>query len=350
MYRLTIIFVLYFTLALGLILQSCTDKTEQTDLQQKIPVKTAPVIHKDISIPIYASGKLMAAAESKLSFKIAGIVNRILVNKGERVKKGQLLAQLDLVEMNAGVKQAQSAYDKTQRDFERVNNLFDDSVATLEQYQNAETGLEISGAALKAAKFNLKYSKIHAPSDGKILHKFAEEHELIGAGMPLFLFGSDEGSWVIKLGVTDREIVNLQVGDSADVFFDAYPKLKFFAQISELGGAANPMTGTFEVKLKVEANTARLFSGFVAKVTILPQKSRKYSLIPAAALFEATGDEGIVFHVKGPENQVKKINVIIDNIIDGQLAVSEGLEGVEQVITDGAPYLRDGSEILIVNK
>ena len=348
MIKILSILIICAIVAFGLVIQSHNDKDEQTD-QKKIAVKTVNVIQKELSIPIHASGTLLASTESKLSFKIPGVLDRIFVHKGEKVKKGQLLAQLDLVEIKSGVNQAQSAYNKAKRDFERVNNLFIDSVATLEQFQNAETGLEISSAALKATKFNLKYSQIHAPSNGNILYQFGEEHELLGAGMPLFLFGSIEGSWVINLGVTDREVVNLQIGDSAGVVFDAYPDKKYFAHISEIGGSANPMTGTFEIQLKVEKNKEKLFSGFVADVTIFPQERKKYSLIPAESLFEATGDDGFVYHVLEQENRVEKINIKIDNIIDGQLAVSEGLQGVKQVVTDGAPYLRDGSEIVIVN-
>jgi len=348
MFKTISIIVICTIVAFGLVVQSHNDEDEQNNQHQKIHVKTARVIQKKLSIPVHTSGILKATTESKLSFKIPGIINGILVNEGENVKKGQLLAELDLIEIKSKVIQARSAFDKAKRDFERINNLFQDSVATYEQKQNAETGLEIAGAALKAAEFNLKHSKIRAPANGNILQQFSEEHELIGAGMPLFLFGSEDGTWMIEIGVPDREIVNLQIGDSAKVIFDAYPDIKFSACVSEIGGSANPMTGTFEVQLEVEKNRERLFSGFVADVTIYPMNSREYSLIPAESLFEATGNEGTVFQVIYPENRVKKINIKIDNIFNGQLLVVERLENVNEVITDGAPYLRDGSEVIIV--
>ena len=115
---------------------TCSTKEEISEIKDRILVRTVPVLNKSISLPIQTSGKLYTSAESKLSFKIPGIIEKIYVREGQYVKKNTRLAILNLVEMNARVKQAESAFIKSERDLARVQRLYADSVATLEQLQN----------------------------------------------------------------------------------------------------------------------------------------------------------------------------------------------------------------------
>ena len=139
--------------------------TEELKHEEKIFVKTAQVTKEEISLPIHTSGKLYSKTELKLSFKIAGIIEKILVEEGQKINKGQLLAKLDQSEISAQVMRAKSGFQKASRDLERVKRLYADSVATLEQMQDATTGFDIAKSNLKVAEFNLKHSAIYAPTD-----------------------------------------------------------------------------------------------------------------------------------------------------------------------------------------
>ena len=140
---------LIFSLLLAVALWACGSKAEkastpvQTD-EVVVPVKLAPVRMATRAEPIVASGLVSSAEEARLSFKVGGIINQMLVDEGQTVRKGQLLATLDLTEMNAQVSQAQLASEKAERDLGRVKSLYADTAATLEQLQNATTGTERS--------------------------------------------------------------------------------------------------------------------------------------------------------------------------------------------------------------
>ncbi len=325
---------------------SSTEDTQQSDT--KINVELVPIVQKSLAIPIHTSGKLYTSTESKLSFKIPGIIARIYADEGQMVKKGSLLASLDLVEMNAKVNQAQSGQQKAQRDLERAQRLYADSVVTLEQLQNAKTALEIASSDAKIAEFNLRHSTIYAPESGKILKRFAEEGELIGAGNPVFLYGANKEGWVLRSGVTDRQIVQLQVGDEAIITFDAYPDKEFAAKVSEIEAVANPYTGTFEVEVQLEQRNIQLFSGFVGKITIIPGIAREYSVIPIESLVEGDLNEGYIFSADRKNNIATKHKIKIDKIIGNQMLVYSGLEGITEVVTYGAPYLTANAKIEIV--
>lgn len=331
-----------------LIWLNCNSKANEIQSQEKVIVKTAPVRLQDISFPIHTSGRLASKTEMKLSFKVGGIIQKIFVDEGQTLKKGQILATLDLSEINAKVIQARSGFEKTKRDFERVKRLYADSVATLEQMQDATTALEIARSNLKVAEFNLQHSAIYSPVDGKVLKRFVEVNELIGVGMPAFIFGSSGKDWIVRVGVADCDIIRIQLADSAVVSVDAYPDVKFPARISEIAEAADPMSGTFEVELSVDTKNYKIISGFIAKVEIFPAKKQRLFIVPIESLIEGDGHNGFVYTLATNREKAKKIPVKVGFILEKEVAIVAGLENVNQVITDGASYLTDGAEVKLV--
>lgn len=340
--------ILIISITIFGLISSCGKTTEEQETKTRINVRVAPVVQKSLALPISTSGKLYTSTESKLSFKIPGIIAQIYANEGQSVKKGVRLAALDLVEMKARVSQAQSARQKAERDLARAERLYADSVATLEQLQNSKTALDIASSDAKVAEFNLQYSTIYAPESGKILKRFAEEGELIGAGNPVFLYGASKEGWVLRAGVTDQQIIQLEVSDEAIITFDAYPDEKFPAKISEIEAVANPYTGTFEVELQLDPSNFQLYSGFVGKVKILPKKVQNYAVVPIEALIEGNMNEGFVYEADRKTNTATQYKIKIGKIVGNQMLVNSGLENIKEVVTYGAQYLTHNSRINIV--
>jgi RND family efflux transporter MFP subunit len=152
---------------------------------------------------INASGLVSTENEARLSFKIGGIIEKIYVKEGDRIKKGQLLATLKSTEIASQVQQVQLTVEKAQRDYQRANNLYKDSVVTLEQLQNAKTGLDIARQNLQQVAFNQEYSKIYAPADGFVVKKIGNEGELASSGSPVLFANalSASSKWILKIGL-----------------------------------------------------------------------------------------------------------------------------------------------------
>jgi RND family efflux transporter MFP subunit len=331
-----------------LLLAGCGTSEANSNSVEAVAVRTAKVERANVAPPIRATGVLSGKAESKLSFKIGGIVDRIVVSEGQSVRRGQLLATLKLAEINAQVHQAQNAFDKAARDLQRVQNLYRDSVATLEQFQDATTGYEVSKSALEIATFNWQYASIYAPANGKILKRFAEATELVSSGTTILLMRSAQDGWVVKTGLADRDVVRVAISDTARFTFDAYPNQSFSATVSEISGTASPMTGTYEVELRIEpAEGATFLSGMIAKAEISTSKKSHVALVPIESLVEADGSLGSVYTIS-PSHAAKKVGVSVAFIYDNYAAIAAGLEGVGEVITDGAAYLNDGDAIKII--
>ena len=148
---------------------ACSNKKENaTATEEAVVVRTAPVTVTNYTSTLQYSGKLASTSEANLSFKSGGVISRIYVKEGDHVSRGQLLATLNLTEINAQVQQAKQNADKANRDYTRAKNLYADTAATLEQLQNAETGQKVASEALRIASFNAAYAQIRAAANGVI--------------------------------------------------------------------------------------------------------------------------------------------------------------------------------------
>lgn len=344
MTRLIIIIGVLF----GFFLAGCGGNGEEAAEVRTIKVRAVEITEEDVTLPVRTSGVLSSSSEQRLSFKTGGIIESIQVDKGDIVKKGDVLASLDLAEITAMYIQAESGWKKSQRDLKRMENLYGDSVVTLEQYENTLTSLDVARSSLDIAKFNLKHSTITAPSSGKVLRRFAEESEMVGPGTPVFLFGVTGDGWDVKVGVIDRDLIRIRKGDSASVRFDAWPRHSFPAVVSEISGSADPMTGTFEVDLDLDPKGRTLASGFTTKVDIYPSDRVSSLVVPIESVVDGDGERGFIFIVSGSGDVARRVPVLLDELVGDRVAVRGLVEVGMMVVTDGAPYLIDGSRIEVV--
>ncbi len=325
---------------------ACNPQQPKKEIRAKPKVRTVVVTEQEITFPIHASGKLSSKSETKLSFKTGGIIKNIYVDEGQQVPEGEPLAALDLSEVKSMARQAGLGLQKAQRDYNRAKNLYADSIVTLEQFQNARTALEVARSNNRIAKFNLDHSQINAPSQGKILKRIAEENEVIAPGHPVFLFASTENAWVVRVNLTDKDIVRVSLLDSALVRFDGYPGKTFTGQVSEIGNSADPYTGTYEVELLMTRQPDKLVSGFIAKVDIYPSVTEKRVVIPLEALINGNGRKGTIYLVDN--NVALKREVTILSVRDDGIVLSGGLDPGDEIVTEGGEYLRDNTEVQVL--
>lgn len=338
------------TLASLVFMASCGKKktTPQTLVgDETIAVRLVDVAVANATDPIKASGLVSSMHEARLSFKTGGIIEKIYVKEGQAVKKGQLLAALNLTEINAQVQQAQENVGKIERDLKRVSNLYRDSVATLEQVQNLNTALSVAKQSLQIAQYNQGYSKIYAPENGVIVKKIMNEGELVGAGSPLFFFNATNlNDWVVKVGVADKDWARLTIGDEAQVTLDAFPDTYFKANVSTLAQGADQASGLYQVELKLNTQGKKMATGLFAKTDIRPSKIQTLPSVPIDAIIEGNGDNAFVYTIQA--GKAHKVNVTLAYINNQRAFVKTGLSGITQVVTDGSAYLIDGTKVKVV--
>jgi len=165
--------------------------------------------------------------------------------------------------------------------------------------------------------------------------------------MPILTLGSHARGVVVRAGLADRDVVRVRLGDRAVVRFDAFPDRTFEGTVTELAGAADPMTGTYDVEVTVPLPASRLASGLVGQVEIRPAATHRVALIPIESLLEADGSHATVFAVSADGRRAERRSVTIAFLTGDRVAVTSGLESVTTVVTDGAAYLDDGATLRI---
>lgn len=323
-----------------------------------VPIKLAPVSTVVRAEPVAASGLVSSAQEARLSFKVGGIINRLFVEEGQSVRKGQLLATLNLTEIDAQVSQAQLANEKAERDLGRVQRLYADTAATLEQLQNATTGSSAAKQNLTIAQFNRSYAQIHATVDGIVTRKAANAGEYIAPGASVYLISSNRRSdWVVRVGVSDKDWARLRLGNRASITLDAYPDRTFSGTISELAQAADPVNKLYEVEIRINPgpsgpSAVKFAPGLFAKVTLVPAQSRRYTLVPVEAIVEGNGKDGFVYVLvqnsrgAGPLH-VRKTPVQIGFLDGDKVLLTNGLAGVKEIVTAGSAFLTEESTVVV---
>jgi RND family efflux transporter MFP subunit len=310
------------------------------------PVRIATVVESTMTRPVSGTGTLGARDELVLGFKIGGVIARVAVDPGDRVRQGQVLATLEHREIDAQVAKAQSAAEKAERDVARLNRLYQDSVVTLAQLQDATTALDVAHADLDAASFNQRYATIVAPVSGTVLRRMANAGEQVAAGTPLLSIASLARGAVVRVGLVDRDVVRVKVGDSAAVRFDAYPNRTFRGTVREIGASATHGTGTFPVEVLI-AGAESLPNGLVGQVEIRPRDAETVRLVPIEALVEADGDRGTVYVLRPDQRHVERREVDIAFTDGARVALAGGLDHAQSVVTDGAAYLEDGDSVRV---
>lgn len=334
-----------------LLLAACKGNKERDGAiaqQDTIPVKVLPLIAENTTNSIYVSGYFTTNDETVLSFKNGGVISRIYVKEGDAVNKGQLLATINPTEIGAQVEQVQLSYQKAERDYQRAQKLFKDSVATLEQLQNAKTAFDVAKQQLQAAKFNQGYTEIRASKNGYVLKKLASEGQIVGPGTPVLqINGANEGTWLLKVGLSDMQWAQIKVGDRATVTTEALPT-PLAAVVSRKAESIDPQSGTFNAELSLTNTQAKgLATGLFGKAVINPTLKQSTFNIPYDALLDGGENEGYVF-VTDNGKTAKKVKVKLGTIDKDKIEVVGGLDSQSSIIISGSAYLTDGAKIKVV--
>lgn len=332
------------TAALAIGLQGCSSHAEPV-VHRATPVRVQAATTGPAKPAIATNGIVATKDEMRLSFKVAGVIKKIYVEEGQTVRKGERLAEIELTEIDAQVAQVRALAEKAQRDLDRGERLYADQVISLEQLQDLRTQASLQKSQLQGVEFNRGYSVIAAPQDGVVLRKLSQERELVPAGQAIVVIGARDRGYIVRAALSDREVVQLKLGDPAQIIMDAYPGRTIEGTVSEIANAADEKSGMFPVEIRFGSTPVPLASGLVAKLRVHPASAREAALtyVPISSVVEGDRDRASVFVMVG--DRVKRREVQVAFIDPAGVAVSAGLQPGEKVVTEGSLYLQDDERV-----
>jgi hypothetical protein len=166
--------------------------------------------------------------------------------------------------------------------------------------------------------------------------------------MPVFAINENiKDSWVLKVGLSDKDWASVEIGNKASIILDAYPDKILTGTIFRKSLAADIGSGSFQVEIKVNCEGISPALGMFGKAQIETNKSQKYQSIPYDALIEADGNKAFVF-VPMPNGKVKKQAIVIADFDNDKVNVKSGLEGINEIVLSNSAFLNSNSIITII--
>jgi len=231
----------------------------------------------------------------------------------------------------------------------RVSNLYADSIATLENFQDAQTQFDVAQQVLEQVAFNKKYARIYAADNGFVMRKLANKGEIIGPGAP-FLITNDASrgqGWQITCTINDREWAKVRKGNICRVQVDAYPDLIIAGKVADKSLRTEAVSGAFKVDIAIRPQSIELAVGMYGKAVINTDVNQSNITIPFEALVEANGNLGYVFTPKNDTTVIKR-KVRIRDYDKERIVIAEGLTKGEEIVISNSPFLNEYSTIKIV--
>lgn len=328
----------------------CSSK-DQKPANKSVDLNTTVVVtvHPETAegnTAVSAIGVITNGQEAKPSFKTGGVVSATYFEEGDYVKKGQLLAKLNLSEIDAQLFQANEALQKAERDYGRAKRLHADSVATLEQVQNAATAVELAKKTKDIILFNRQYSEVRSPINGRIVKQILHTGEMAGPGMPVCaIIGTGNGDWKVKAGFIDRDWLLLKNGQKASFVLDADPQQKYDVTLVDKAVIAGNASSLIDAEFSFSKRPENLAIGLLGKITINPSSGAKIMTLPIECLTQSNGNTSYVFIHENGKAKLRKITTA--KLMGDKVEVIEGITPEDEVIATGAMYLEDGDVVKI---
>jgi RND family efflux transporter MFP subunit len=340
---------LVFAACAVMVLSGCTNAPSATKADPLISVRLGQVQSADSAQSVGGAGTLALRFEKPLGFTSAGRIARILVQEGDVVQRGQLLAVLDTTSVEADLSAATAEAVRAEAELKRSTTLLKDGWVTQPRVDSARAAAEAARAAVRARRFASDTAKIVAPSSGIILARSAEPSQVVNAGTPVVVLGDASGGFVLRIALSDRNVARVTRGAPASVQFEGLGPEVFRGQVIEVGGRAESGTGAFEIEIAVPRD-ARLRSGLIgsAIISAAPQQAAsKLVIVPPTALFSPRAGGALVY-VVGDDNRVRLRTVTIDDARDEGVVVTGGIAAGEWVAVAALDRLRDGQQVVPV--
>lgn len=314
-----------------------------------IPVRLADVDRTETREAIAVPGLVRARDTYDLSFPSGGVLSDVLVDEGDEVHAGQVLARIDATAAQATLSQAREGLGRAERDLSRARSLSESGSLPTATFEDATTGAEVARAQVTAAGFAIRYSVLRAPADGWIDARLADPREVTGPGMPVLRIAIRERGWVLRVAVPDRAVARLTEGAAAEVRLDALDGRVMATRVVEIARAPTPGSGSYDVDLALEdpGDEITMRTGLVGRASI-PFGAPMSASVPLSALVDGRDHEAAIFVVADDVAHRRAVHVAF---FTGDRAVIEsGLDGVDQVVTLGADRLDDGVHVVVAEQ
>jgi len=309
-------------------------------------VETALVSLSSAPLEFTRTGTLSAKREVKIIAREEGVITELPLYEGDTVKKGELLASLDDTLLRAELSRAKALHTKAKQDLTRAQALYKQKLGSEENLNTAQVALKIASADEKLLTTRLAYTQITAPFDGVVSKRMLEPGNVAQRYTHLLTL-TDLRSLITEVSISELLLTQITKNSPVKVGIDALGNQLFTGHVSRIHPSLNPQTrqATVEIEMTPAPQGAR--PGQFCRVLFQTSQGERL-IIPFKALRRDEKSE-FVF-VVNDDNKIKRQDVVTGIRINEQIAVMQGLQSGQQVVTKGFLDLKPGKEVKVVNQ
>lgn len=332
-------------LALSMALLSCQSnkKEPSTASSAAIPVITHKASNTSATSPLSLSGNVEGYTTVRLGFMVAGKINFIANQEGQKITKGQLLSSLDPTSYQIAKAQADIQVNQIKDEYNRIKLMYERNSVSQSDFNKVSFSLQQATQQQKLHAKNLADTRLSSPITGVLLKKMAETGEIVGVGSPLFVV-SDISRVKVNAFIPETELNHVKLGEMAKVYISSIDKT-FTGKITEIGSAAEATSRAFSVKVDLDNPGLHIRPGMIAEILFEKRSANQMLTLPAEAILHDTDNQTYVFVADSSQQKAYKRNVTVGQLINNQIEVTSGIHDGELVVTGGQQKLSDGMAI-----
>ncbi len=330
-------------LGAGMLLGSCSGADARKEYRPAVQVSTVTPYGEQ---PVKEfPGRVKAAREVNLAFKVAGRITEFLAAEGASVRRDEVVARLDPRDYRLQLEAAEAEYRQIRAQAERVMGLYADSAVTADEYDRARYGLQQIEAKYNNCRNQLSDTELRAPFDGCVQHHLLESGTVVGAGTPVLSFLSG-GAPEIEIHIPSATYLRRSEFASFEAVFDLWPDRRIPLTLLSISPQANA-NQLYTVRLGLPRECSPMpvpGMNTSVRLTFRPAAEQQFR-IAATALFEE-GERSCVW-VVGADSTITRRAVTVERLhSDGSAVVGPALESGERIVTAGVHKLHEGQRVV----
>jgi len=320
---------------------SVADK-EEIQAATPVPVEVASPYRLDIYATYDATATITSDADAPVIARAAGEVVELLVEEGDTVVAGQVLARLDGERDRLEMLAARANLMQARKEYKRNIDLHERGLISASMFEGLKYDLAALEASYELSKLNYDYSNIRATIAGVVSSREIKPGQNVNVNDVTFRV-TDTTELVAYLQIPQAQLPKFQAGHTATLQVASMPSVDFDASIARISPTIDTRTGTFRATALIENASHELAPGMFGRFTIAYEKHEDALVIPAGALLDED-EQTSVYVVNDGEVMRRSVEVGIES--DGKIEILGGLDERDSIVVVGHTGLRDGSRVL----
>ncbi len=343
--------------AISLLLVACSEEAEEAKPVVR-PVKVIEIGDAGAVRQMNYSGVIRARTEMNLGFRVGGKITERLVNVGDRVKSGDLIARIDATDYELSVKSAAANLEAAERQVEttalvrtRAEQLFAKKVASKAQLDQATLGhsqamasRDAAASALAQAKNQVTYTELMADRSGIVASIAADVGQVVGSGTPVATVAA-EGEKEVLIAVPEVDVANFKPGMAVKAGFWSDQGLMLDGKVREVAGSAEQPSRTFAVRVSLP-DDPRILLGMTATILASAADADRHLSVPLSALAQKDGGTTVWVVDRGSQTVRSRTVTVADFTSDG-VRVLDGLKRGDLVVAAGTQFMTENLKVAI---